>query len=237
MKKVSILFVAIMAAVTSWAQQQTTAADGNTKADFNKYRTYTWAKPDPTAVGPAGYEIYYYEFSPSRPDPRNKMSQTDKKDQPYYYSHTTIIPARDQATNDAIKSSIDNELQGRGYRENEGSADLIVVYQVFDQKATLHGYSNSDVTNSNGATSASSTAPQQQVPQQPTSAPETETFELEPGTLMVSLIDAKTSQAVWNGFVSGMVNDRAFTSDEADLKQAVHTIFEKFRFTADKAKR
>lgn len=218
MKKLSIIFIALMAALTSWAQRETSAGSTKTTADFNKYRTFTWAEPDPTAVGPAGYEIYYYEFSPQRPDPRIKMKPSDPQTRPYFYSYRAIIPASNAATNEAIQASIANELEGRGYRENEPSPDLIVAYQVFDQKATLHGYSDNGLSATPGREPA-------------------ESFVLEPGTLMISLIDAKTSEMVWNGFASGMVNERAFTNDEADIKQAVHTIFEKFRYTADKAKR
>ena len=89
---------------------------------------------------------------------------------------------------------------------------------MFDQKAVLHGYTENGISTTPGRDPS-------------------EDFILEPGTLMISLIDAKTSEMVWNGFSSGLVNNSAFTSDEADLKQAVHTIFEKFRYTADKAKR
>lgn len=218
MKKLSILFVALLFTATAWAQRETSAGHTKTKNDFGKYKTFTWAKSDPTAVGSTGYEIYYYEFSPERPDPRKNMRTPGQP--PYFYSYTAIIPARDQATNEVIKDAISNELEGRGYRENDPSGDLIVVYQVFDQRAQLHGYSTSDGT-----------------PQQATDTSDTTTFILEPGSLMISLIDAKTSEMVWNGFSSGLVNNSAFTTDEADIKESIHTIFENFRHTADRAKR
>jgi hypothetical protein len=229
MKKLSILFIALLAALPSWAQNEPSAGSTRTKVDFNKYSTFAWAESDPTAVGQAGYEIYYYEFSPERPDPRTKMGQSDstKMNQsdamstPYFYSYRASIPARDKTTNETIKESIANELEGRGYRESESSPDLLVVYQVFDQKAVLHGY-----TENGQLTTANSTGQE-----------EAQDVTLEPGTLMISFIDNKTSEMVWNGYSSGLVKDRGFTADEADLKQAVHTIFEKFIYTADKAKR
>ena len=311
---------------------------GNTKVntDFSKYKTFTWAKSDPTAVGPNGYEIYYYEISPDRTQELNRpqeqtdrdqyrtddlnrtqpmdsidedmdrmnqdsldldksqreqrynqRDQTQKDDQPkkdqgynqrdktqsdktqqeqtqrdqsynqrdntpkdqtqrdtyqnenkpagYTYSYTMIIPARDAAANETIRESISNELEGRGFREsgtagasgntagNTAGADLIVSYQVLDQKATLHGFNN-DVPEKAGNKEV----------RQPS---DTATFALEPGTLMVSLIDAKTSEVVWNGWASGLIENRNFLTDQGQLKEAVHAIFEEFKHNADKAKK
>src|ERR1700741_3299759 len=128
MKKLSILFIAMMATFTAFAQRETTVGAAKSNADLSKYQTFTWAESDPTAVGPMGYEIYYYEFTPERPDPRTKMRYPAGQT-PYFYSYQVIIPARDAGTNETIKSAITSELEGRGYRENTGSADLIVVYQ------------------------------------------------------------------------------------------------------------
>jgi hypothetical protein len=354
MKKLSMLFVAMIATMTAWAQKE--AAAGNTKVntDFSKYHTFTWAKSDPTAVGPTGYDIYYYEFNPQdmnrsddktvspsdrtnpsndRTNPsndrmrsdkttpsndrtssdRDRMNQSNNRTNPdrtsqssdrmrsdrtnqsgdstdydrtnpsndrlrtdrtnpstdstnsseswrnsssdkmkstdqtnpssndnmndrtnrsdaygnkpsgYVYSYSVIIPAGNDATNTAIKEGIANELVGRGFRESDESADLIVAYQVFDQRAQLHGYDPND--------------PVGTAPTQVRDVADTTTFVLEPGTLMVSLIDAKTSTMVWNGFVSGLIDNRTFIADEQDLKEATHKIFEKFNHEADKAKK
>jgi hypothetical protein len=335
MKKLSMLFVALTVGVGAWAQQQqpTSATTTKVNTDLSKYKTFAWAKSDPTAVGPNGYDIWFYEVTPTTPGEINrdrsndmnrdrsndinkdrstdinrepssdinrdrssdvnrdrstdvnrdrstdvnrdrstdanqssdinrdrstdvnkdresssyrKPSETDQnrrsdtngnnpsdtynksdaygnKPSGYIYSYNVIIPSSIDQTNTTIKEGVENELIGRGYRENESSPDLLVVYQVFDQKATLHGYEPGTPTGTMGG----------QV-YQPS---DTTSFVLEPGTLMVSLIDAKTSQMVWNGFSSGLVNNSAFTTEDADLKEAIHTIFEKFQNQADKAKR
>jgi hypothetical protein len=338
MKKLSMLFVALTVGVGAWAQQQqpTSATTTKVNTDLSKYKTFAWAKSDPTAVGPNGYDIWFYEVTPTAPgqdrdrsndmnrdrsgdvnrdrssdinkepssdinrdrssdvnkdrttdvnrdrstdanrdrstdanqssdinrdrstdankdresnsyrkpgetdqsrrsdaygnnpsdkpsDTYNKSDAYGNKPSGYIYSYNVIIPSSIDQTNTTIKEGVENELIGRGYRENESSPDLLVVYQVFDQKATLHGYEPGTPTGTMGG----------QV-YQPS---DTTSFVLEPGTLMVSLIDAKTSQMVWNGFSSGLVNNSAFTTEDADLKEAIHTIFEKFQNQADKAKR
>jgi hypothetical protein len=230
MKKLSMLFVALCVGLSAWAQQQS-AGTTKTNADFAKYKTFSWAKADPTAVGPNGYEIWYYEVTPGTPgeinrDTRKRPGEVKtygNKPTGYVYSYNVIIPSSVDETNTIIKDGVENELIGRGYRENEASPDMLVVYQVFDQRATLHGYTPTEPS-----------GPQGSQVRQPS---DTTTFVLEPGTLMVSLIDAKTSEMVWNGFSSGLIDNSTFINDDADIKEAIHTIFTKFQHQADKASR
>ena len=234
MKTLSIICIALIASVSAWAQleddnrQVPKGAVGNSKTnvDFSKYKTFTWAKSDMTMVGPEGYDIYYYELEPA--DQPKKAANKSAKDasqgnDPYIYSYSVIIPAQDENANSVIQDAISNELEGRGYRENEGDGDLVVSYQVLAQKAKLHGYTNDD--------------PQMVGGRQVRTPNDTATFELEPGTLIISLIDEETSQMVWTGFNPNMNENNAFITDEVKLKEAVHNIFDKFKYTADKARR
>lgn len=232
MKTLSIICLALVTTVSAWAQLQDDnrqvpkGAVGNsrTNVDFSKYKTFTWAQSDLTAVGPNGYDIYYYEMEPvNKPQKKAKNKSAKQVNVPYIYSYSVIIPAKDDNANTAIQDAISNELEGRGYREDEGSGDLIVAYQVLDRKAQLHGYTNDDPT----------VVGNEQV-RQPS---DTATFSLEPGTLIVSLVDAETSQMVWTGFNPGMNDNDAFVTDEVKLKEAVHDIFDKFKYTADQANR
>ena len=232
MKTLSTICIALMTTVSAWAQLQDDnkqvpkGAVGNSKTnvDFSKYKSFAWAESDLTTVGPNGYDIYYYEFEPAdkqQKKVKNKMAKTTSD--PYVYSYSVIIPAKDKNANSVIQDAISNELEGRGYRETESSGDLLVVYQVLEHKSKLHGYTNDDPTVVGG-----------QEVRQPS---DTTTFALEPGTLIVNLVDAKTSQVVWNGFNPAMNDDDAFSTDEVKLKEAVHAIFEQFKYTADKARR
>src|SRR5205085_6395047 len=79
MKKLSMLFVALTVGVGAWAQQQqpTSATTTKVNTDFSKYKTFAWAKADPTAVGPNGYDIYYYEITPGQPGQTNMNKDRD----------------------------------------------------------------------------------------------------------------------------------------------------------------
>jgi hypothetical protein len=234
MKKLSMLFVALCVGLSAWAQQES-AGTTKVNTDFSKYKTFGWAQADPTAVGESGYDIWYYEITPDAPGEIHKDHRMDdqkkqgemktygNKPTGHIYSYNVIIPSSIDETNTAIKDGIENELVGRGYRENEASPDLLIVYQVFDQRATLHGYHPVEPT-----------GPQGSQVRQPS---DTTTFVLEPGSLMISMIDAKTSEMVWNGFSSGLIDNSKFISDDADIKEAIHTIFEEFQHQADKARR
>jgi len=223
MKTLSIICFALIASVSAWAQQ----AVGNSKVntDFSKYKSFTWAKSDVTEVGPNGYDIYYYEYEPTYKNEKKAKNKSAKETKtPYVYSYSVIIPARDETANSVIQDAISNELEGRGYAESATGGDLIVSYQVLDRKAQLHGYNNDDPTVAGG--------------QQVRTPEDTATFVLQPGSLIVSLIDAKTSQMVWNGFSKNLNKDDAFITDEVKLKEAVHNIFQEFRYSSgDKARR
>jgi hypothetical protein len=234
MKTLSIIFVVLIAGTSAWAQQ----AMGNSRVntDFGKYHSFTWAQSDSTTVGPDGYDIYYFNADSIRND-RNTADNKSARDrsradktarvnamEPYYYSYAVIIPAQDEGANTAIMDAISNELEGRGYQEQENSGDLIVSYQVFDKKAKLHGYTNDDPT-------TLSSGEQVRTPEDQT------VFTLEPGTLLITLIDAGTSQVVWDGFSKDLVSNNTFVTDEVRLKEAVHDVFRQFRYSADKAKR
>jgi len=114
---------------------------------------------------------------------------------------------------------VEEALEGRGYK-NAVNPDLLVTYRVLEKKAQFKGYRNDSPTRVNTGEV-----------RQPS---DTVTYALEPGTLMIGLIDTKTSQLVWEGFASGLATDNMFTTDETKIKQAVNLIFDKFKYRADK---
>jgi hypothetical protein len=63
---------------------------------------------------------------------------------------------------------------------------------------------------------------------------DTVTYAIKPGTLLITLIDAKTSSVVWEGFASGIVQRDELISDKIKVKEAVNLIFKKYEWRADK---
>jgi hypothetical protein len=129
----------------------------------------------------------------------------------------------DGSENPVIQNAIYSELEGRGYRENPDKGDLIVVYRLLDKKGKIHGYKDDYPVE---------TYTGKQI-RQPA---DTVTFAVVPGTVMVNLIDAKTDEAVWTGFSSGVIHSLPesdeLSKDEMELREAVHSIFEKFKYEA-----
>jgi len=229
----SFAIAAILLGAVGLASAQTVQVKGESKlnTDFSKYKTFGWAKEDKTPQNEQGFDVYTYQEWVEVPSDKNKSGKSksssmkqdkrsSQKPEVYAYSYNVIIPSSNAAINTTVTSSIEEALEGRGYK-NATNPDLIVTYRVLERKAQFKGYKNDSPTKINSGDEI----------RQPS---DTVTYALEPGTLMIAFIDSKTSQLVWEGFASGLATDNAFTTDEAKVKQAVNLIFEKFKYRADK---
>jgi len=230
MKSLKIAALLLCCSAFTYAQEVTVKGNSKLNVDFSKYKSFSWAKTDETGLRNGDYEIYSYAEEVTPADTKaarknaSKTSKMNKSQRParekYYYSYNVIIPAADASTNTAIQRSIAEELEGRGYQKAEGYGDLIVTYKVLDRRSKIKGYNNDYPETVSGE--------QVRQPQ------DTATYFLEPGSLMISLIDNKTSQVVWDGFASGLNNGDAFITDPVKVKEAIHLIFEEFKYRADK---
>lgn len=217
-----------------FVQAQDVVVKGNTKVntDFSKYKTFAWAQMDETAQPESGYYIYTYTEQKALP-PATKTTRTTKAGSkttttttttvtaPYVYSYNVIIPSTNLMVNTAVKSSVSEELVARGYRENTVRPDLLVAYRVLERQAKMKGYVNDVPTMVTGGKEVRTPS-------------DTTTHVLLPGTLIISLIDTRTSEVVWGGFASGLVRDNAFITEETKIKEAVHLIMNEFKYRGDK---
>jgi hypothetical protein len=117
-----------------------------------------------------------------------------------------------------VRDAVEHELQGLGYRMEPQSPDLIVNFRVFDQKARIKGYEGY-------GQGYWGTEEYRQ-------ASDTVSYAVDPGTLIVSLVDRKTGTMVWQGFASGLINNNEFIKDEAKIREAVSLIFDEFGMRA-----
>jgi len=62
---------------------------------------------------------------------------------------------------------------------------------------------------------------------------DTTTFQVEKGTLLISLPDRVKGSVVWQGFASGLTRRNGFDWSDNRIKEAVHLIFEEFNPRAD----
>jgi hypothetical protein len=226
----ALKIAALMLLTTGFVHAQDVVVKGNTKVnvDFTKYKTFAWAQMDETAQPESGYYIYTYteERAVPRTTTRTKKTAvttttTTTVTSPYVYSYNVIIPSTNAAVNAAIKGSLDDELQARGYRQNDARPDLLVTYRVLERQAKMKGFINDVPTMVTGGKEVRTPS-------------DTTTHILLPGTLIISLIDTNSSEVVWDGFASGLVRDNAFITEEAKIKEAVHLIMEEFKYRGDK---
>ncbi len=140
-------------------------------------------------------------------------SQVDNKlDEGYYFLNDLVLK-------DQIRKAVSYELESRGYKKMSGAADLLINFRVFDKPTKIEGYTGYGTTYFG--------TNEVREPE------DVQTFELQPGSLIVNIVDTKTGQMVWRGFASGLMDGNVFNKKEDMVKRAVHLIFEEYDFKAE----
>jgi hypothetical protein len=126
-----------------------------------------------------------------------------------YFLNDLILKAQ-------IREAVKGELMGLGYQlsENADAADMVVNFRVFDQPVTLKG------TEGYGDNYWGGSAPN--------NLADLESYDVEAGTLLVSLSDRESGKVVWQGFASGLIDNDKFVKDEVKIREAVHMIFDNY---------
>lgn len=126
-----------------------------------------------------------------------------------------------------LREAIQTRLQQQGYRAATQRPDLLVNFRVFEGAVNLRGYNQEELerwaTEHEGEDAA--TPARERTGYQPVRRLLTD------GTLLVTLVDARSQQAIWNGYTSGVNvpdNDRA----EIVLRRSVRAIFDRYRILA-----
>lgn len=113
-----------------------------------------------------------------------------------------------------IRDAVKGELMGLGYHLQSHEPDLIVNFRVFDRPVTLKGYEGY-------GTSYWGTETYRGID-------DAANYEVEAGTLLVSMADRKSGKVVWQGFASGLIENNSFVKEEGKIREAVNMIFEEF---------
>lgn len=129
----------------------------------------------------------------------------------------------DPVLKDQIKSAIEYEMEARGYRMDENNPDLLLNFRVFEEDTEFTGFSgaNQDEDYWGMGVQSGGVRPQD----------DARIFNLEKGTLFVSLVDKANSTLVWQGFVSGVLDDDT-SANTAQVREAVNTVFSEFGYSA-----
>lgn len=137
------------------------------------------------------YKTYYWA----------SMVDSDLKEGNIYFLNDLVLKAD-------LRDAIRGELRGRGYTEQKQNPDMIVNFRVFDKPVRLKGYTDAGYGASYWG------------PTELRDARDTTSYQVEAGTLLISLVDRKSGQMIWQGFASGLIKGSAFLKDKVKLSEA-----------------
>ncbi|MDO7874106.1 DUF4136 domain-containing protein [Hymenobacter sp. ASUV-10] len=124
-----------------------------------------------------------------------------------------------------LREAINTRLRQQGYHPATRRPDLLISYRLFEGTMRMRGYDQPDIQDwvANGVV-------------QKEDADENSEHEsyhptrvlLTNGTLLITLVDARSQRAVWNGYASGVeVPDNALA--EVVMRRSVRSIFDRYR--------
>lgn len=113
-----------------------------------------------------------------------------------------------------IRDAVKAEMMGLGYQLQSYEPDLIVNFRIFDKPVTLKGYEGYG-TSYWGS-------------EKYRTVDDAKSYDVEAGTLLVSLADRESGAVVWQGFASGLIENNVFIKEEGRIREAVNLIFEEY---------
>ena len=122
-----------------------------------------------------------------------------------------------------IKTTVEDEMKGLGY-EKSTSPDLMLGFVVFDKATEFKGYGNIkdddyyyDYWYGFGNEKLG----------------KAKTYNFEPGSIVIHMVDTNTGDVVWQGYASGIMDNNVFDFKADNIAEAVQLIFEEFDYRAD----
>lgn len=125
---------------------------------------------------------------------------------------------------ESLRDAIKQRLRLQGYKYARRNPDLMVSYKLFEGDMRFPGFVQEDITRwvKNNEAEDEETPEDQRHTYQPTR------MLMLDGTLMVTLIDTKTDNAIWNGYASGVTVPEGIRGEYV-LVRSVRSIFDRYR--------
>ncbi len=141
-----------------------------------------------------------------------------------YNSYTFVdnMPFDDKDSsmnNPVIAEAIRHQMDVHGYRQTKKRPNLLVSYKIFYDDLKFQGFVQPDIENW-------IQTEENDVGYDPVK------YNLNKGTLIIQLLEARTHQTIWQGYASGVFSDKNLENDRY-LKRAVRSIFDKYKLFAD----
>ena len=144
----------------------------------------------------------------------------------YSFITGTGLAADTSHLGETLRDAIRQRLRSQGYRPARGTnrPDLLVSFRIFEGDMHFHGFNQEELTTwvKNNDAESDETPDEQRHMYQPVR------LLLAEGTLLVTLIDARSNRAVWNGYASGVTVPEGLRG-EVVLVRSVRSIFDRYR--------
>ena len=126
--------------------------------------------------------------------------------------------------NESLREAVKQRMRLQGYRFARRNPDLMVSFKLFEGDMRFPGFVQEDITRwvKNNDAENEETPDEQRHIYQPTR------LLLLDGTLMVTLIDTRTDNAIWNGYASGVTVPEG-PRGEYVLVRSVRAVFDRYR--------
>lgn len=125
---------------------------------------------------------------------------------------------------EALRDAIKQRLRLQGYRYARRNPDLMVSYKLFEGDMRFPGFVQEDITR----WVKNNEAENEETPEEQRHAYQATRMLMLDGTLMVTLIDTKTDNAIWNGYASGVTVPEGIRGEYV-LVRSVRSIFDRYR--------
>lgn len=140
----------------------------------------------------------------------------DKLDAGLFFLNDLVLKAQ-------VREAVENELTGLGYKKDQAQPDFLVNFRLFEEPVKLKGFEGYGSTFWGGESYRNIS--------------DTTTYNLEAGSLLISLVDREQGAIVWRGFASGLIDGDKFVKDEGKIREAVNLIFEEYHQRASEYSR
>ncbi|WP_421875014.1 DUF4136 domain-containing protein [Marinoscillum sp.] len=127
-----------------------------------------------------------------------------------------------------IRDEIERRMISQGYKLSN-KPSLYVAYKVFDNDMKFKGYDQMELE-SWDQFFAKKAENERNLEYIEEAKYNTKDYELKEGTLLIDFIDRKSHGVIWQGYASGLFDDKTYFSK--DVKYAVRSILNQYRLLA-----
>ena len=134
-----------------------------------------------------------------------------------FVSPNGVLVFNNESVYSKIKNAIAFELNAKGFKHSQSNPQILVLFRVTERPGKLKTFNGYEMID-NGLDSV-------RTPQ------DTQTVDIDAGTLIINLLDAKSGVVAWQGYASGILKPDMINNN-TKVREAVASIFQKFDFRA-----